>query len=74
MTRYIVPICDISESMIYTPTFTTQSISDCQDKVMEYVKDKFNLDNVPDEYHEFIDNVDVNNDIIIGNILDIETL
>lgn len=67
MNKYIIPICNISKSKVYNLIISARTYEDCQDKIMS----KFDSDY--DSYHEFVKDMD-NQDILIGEITDIEEL
>lgn len=67
MNKYIIPICNILDSKVYNLIISARTYEDCQDKIMN----KFDSD--CDSYHEFVKEMD-NQDILIGDITDIEEL
>lgn len=67
MNKYIIPICDIPNSKVYNKIILATSYQACEDKLMTY----FNSD--ANTYEEFIAELD-NQDILIGEIKDIEEL
>jgi hypothetical protein len=69
MNKYIIPVCDINKSKVYNLTIMATSYSDCEDKIIE----KFSKYSESDDYDEFLDDLD-KNDILIGQITDIEEL
>ena len=69
MNKYIIPVCDINKSKVYNLTIMDTSCSDCEDKIIE----KFSKYSESDDYDEFLDDLD-KNDILIGQITDIEEL
>lgn len=69
MNKYIIPICNISESKVYILTVIANSNATCQDKIME----KFANYSECDIYRDFVKDLD-SQDILIGEITDIEEL
>lgn len=69
MNKYIIPVCDINKSKVYNLSIMATSYSDCEDKIIE----KFSKYSESDDYDEFLDDLD-KNDILIGQITDIEEL
>lgn len=69
MNKYIIPVCDTNKSKVYNLTIMATSYSDCEDKIIE----KFSKYSESDDYDEFLDDLD-KNDILIGQITDIEEL
>lgn len=72
MNKYIVPICDIQAGKVWNKTLSASSLNACREKLMEQICNDYDMD-LPDSYHEFVKTLD-NNDILIGNIRDIEEL
>lgn len=72
MNKYLIPICDIQNSRVWLQVITARSTNECKDKLMNLLINKFDLD-YSDTFEEFVTNAD-NNDILIGNIKDIEEL
>ena len=69
MNKYIIPICNLPKFKIYNAVIIANSISACQDKLME----RFSKYSDSSEYSDFLDDLD-DQDILIGDITDIETL
>lgn len=69
MNKYVIPICNIRKSKVYNLIIMANSHEDCQDKIM----DKFSKYSNKLDYDDFLIDLD-NNDILIGEINDIETL
>lgn len=69
MNKYIIPVFDINKSKVYNLSIMATSYSDCEDKIIE----KFSKYSESDDYDEFLDDLD-KNDILIGQITDIEEL
>ena len=69
MNKYIIPVCNISNSKVYNLRIVANSNADCQDKIME----KFSDYSECDSYRDFIKDLN-SQDILIGAITDIEEL
>lgn len=66
--KYIIPICEIQKSKVYNICLDAVSLSHCEDKIMELFRDYSDKD----EYGEFIEDLDKNKDILIGEIKEID--
>lgn len=73
MNKYLVPICDIQAGIVYNKTIVAKSYNDCQDKLMEYLINQYDCLQECLNYQEFVELAD-NNDILVGKIIDIETI
>lgn len=73
MNKYIVPVCVINDSNNMTFVISANSRQDCQDKLINQLAENYE---VPDEmdYIKFIERLDTECDIIVGEIQDIEEL
>lgn len=69
MNKYIIPVCNISNSKVYNLRIIANSNVDCQDKIMEKFVDYSECDS----YRDFIKDLN-SQDILIGAITDIEEL
>lgn len=69
MSKYIIPVCFVTESKVYNEEITARSFIDCQDKLME----KFSEYSSEVSYHDFVNDLR-DQDILIGKITDIEEL
>ncbi len=69
MSKYIIPICFVSESRVYNEEIVARSFVNCCDKLMEKFSDYSN----ETSYHDFVEDMR-DQDIIIGKITDIEEL
>ena len=69
MNKYIIPVCNISNSKVYNLRIVANSNSDRQDKIMEKFADYSECDS----YRDFVKDLN-NQDILIGTITDIEEL
>lgn len=73
MNKYLVPICDIQAGSVYNKIIIAKSLIECQDKLVQYLIEKYDDLYECLTYHEFIELAD-KNDILVGNITDIETI
>ena len=69
MNKYIIPVCNISNSKVYNLRIVAKSNADWQDKIMEKFADYSECDS----YRDFIKDLN-SQDILIGAITDIEEL
>ena len=69
MNKYIIPVCNISNSKVYNLRIIANSNADCQDKIMEKFADYCECDS----YRDFVKDLN-KQDILIGTITDIEEL
>lgn len=69
MNKYIIPVCNISNSKVYNLRIIANSNADCQDKIMEKFVDYSECDS----YRDFIKDLN-SQGILIGAITDIEEL
>lgn len=74
MNKYIIPVCLVREDINWLEVVMARSISDCQDKLITIISEKYEIDEEFDNYREFKRTVDSEYDIIIGDIKDYETL
>lgn len=72
MNKYIIPICDIQSGKVWNQIIIARNVSDCQEKITGFLIEKYNLEDCL-TYREFVTLAD-KNDILIGEIKDIETL
>lgn len=72
MNKYITPICDIQSGKIWNQVILARTVSACQDKLMEILMDQYDLGECL-TYREFVEQAD-DNDILIGEIRDVEVL
>lgn len=75
MAVYLVPIADKQENKVFIKRFVAPSISNCEDKIVNYIEDNYEFDGVtfPEDYNAFVANM-AEYDILIGNITDIELI
>jgi hypothetical protein len=72
MNKYVIPICDTKDDLIYNLVISANSISDCEAKLMEKMSERYDID--PEfDFNEFIDDMG-EYDVLIGEIQDIEEL
>lgn len=69
MSKYIIPVCFVSEAEVYNEEIVARSFTECQDKLME----KFSDYSSELSYHDFINDLR-DQDILIGKITDVEEL
>lgn len=72
MNKYVVPICNIRAGKVWDQIIIARNVIDCQEKLTELLIDKYNLEDCL-TYREFVELAD-KNDILIGEIKDIEIL
>lgn len=72
MSKYIVPICDIQAGKVWNKIISANSLSACKEKLIDQISNDYDMD-LPDSYSEFVKALD-DNDILVGNIRDIEEL
>ena len=72
MNKYIIPICDIQAGLVWNQIIIARDVINCQEKLVEFLIEKYDLDDCL-TYREFVILAD-KNDILIGEIKDIETL
>lgn len=73
MNNYVTPICDIQAGKIWNQVIPARNVLDCQEKLIRILVDQY--DDLEDclTYREFVTLAD-KNDILIGDIKDIEEL
>lgn len=74
MSKFIIPICDIEAGTISNYVILARTIKDCEDNLMDRLIHKYDIDDTFDNYNDFVQTLDFNYDILIGEISDIETL
>lgn len=74
MNKYIIPICDISAGQVWIKTIIAKSTSDCKDKLMAELIDLYDMEDTAVSFREFVQFLDTNYDILIGDIKDTEEL
>lgn len=72
MNKYVAPICNIRAGKVWDQIIIARNVIDCQEKLTELLIDKYNLEDCL-TYREFVELAD-KNDILIGEIKDIEIL
>lgn len=73
MNKYIIPVCDIQAGNVGIRVISANSLSDCQDKLMNQLIDEYDCLHECFEYQEFVELAD-KNDILVGSITDIEVI
>ena len=72
MNNYIIPMCEATfVPKCWVETINANSISDCQDKLMDLYRDVYDI--TSQDYRDFVEEAEESN-IIIGSIMDYETL
>lgn len=72
MNKYLCPLCDIQAGEVWNQVISATSLSDCQDKLTDFITDEYDL-SLTDDWMDFVEECNAN-DILIGQIEDIETL
>lgn len=73
MNNYIIPVCDLVEATISLYKISARTLQECQEKLMQKFAEIYDdIDNY--NYREFLDIMDKDYNIAIGEITDIETL
>lgn len=72
MNKYIIPICDIQAGTVWNQIIIARNVTACQEKLSELLIERYDLEDCL-TYREFVELAD-KNDILIGEIKDIETL
>ena len=70
MNKYIIPVCNISNSKVYNLRIVANSNADCQDKIMEKFADYSECDS----YRDFIKDLNSQDIIkkVIWNVLNLD--
>lgn len=71
MYKYIIPICDIQAGRVWDEPVIARSMSECEEKLIKILTDKYDYLDDCLTYREFVAHAD-ENDILIGKITDIE--
>lgn len=76
MNKYIVPIAEFNSGDIYILKINAKSLKDCEDKVISEIIDIYDSTEqyANESYIDFVKDIDTNEDILVGEIIDIETL
>lgn len=72
MNKYVTPICDIQAGQVWNQILLAKDVRDCQEKLIRLLVDRYDLEDCL-TYKEFVVLAD-KNDILIGEIRDIEEL
>lgn len=67
---YLVPVCYIDNSKNSILKISATSLEECKEKIIDMYQDKCDEDN----YNSFVNILDREYDIIIGNIIDLDTI
>lgn len=73
MNKYLVSICDIQGGTTWIQSIPAKSNTDCQEKLVRLLIEKYDELEDCTSYREFVKQAD-KNDILIGDIKDIEEL
>lgn len=74
MNKYLIPVCDASNNAkCWIEVILSRSNSECQEKLMNKLLDKFDYLEEASTYNEFVRKADSAN-IIIGKITDIDEI
>ena len=74
MNKYIIPICDIDSSQIWIKEILAKSTNDCKEKLMQYIINSFEIEEDMDDYRSFIELMDTNYNVLIGDIKEIDEM
>ena len=72
MNKYIVSIADMYAEQVWIETYLARNLNDCQEKIMESLINQYEFDEFG-SWQEFVEFLN-DHEIIISNIIDIETL
>lgn len=67
---YLVPVCYIDNSKNSILKISATSLEECKEKIIDMYQDKCDEDN----YNSFVNILDREHDIIIGDIIDLDTI
>lgn len=67
---YLVPVCYIDNSKNSILKISATSLEECKEKIIDMYQDKCDEDN----YNSFVNILDREYDIIIGDIIDLDTV
>lgn len=67
---YLVPVCYIDNSKNSILKISATSLEECKEKIIDMYQDKCDEDN----YNSFVNILDREYDIIIGDIIDLDTI
>lgn len=73
MNKYIIPVCDLIDGNIDLYKILARNLNECQEKLMNSFSNYEGVENCAN-YREFLDLMDKEHNIAIGDITDIETL
>ena len=72
--KYIIPVCDIRANQIWNYVIIANSIKECEEKLVQQILEEYEtLDDNSVSYDDFIGYL-FENDILVGDIQDIEEL
>ena len=67
---YLVPVCYIDNSKNSILKISATSLEECKEKIIDMYQDKCD----EDDYNSFVNILDREHDIIIGDIIDLDTI
>ena len=67
---YLVPVCYIDNSKNSILKISATSLEECKEKIIDMYQDECDEDN----YNSFVNILDREHDIIIGDIIDLDTI
>ena len=67
---YLVPVCYIDNSKNSILKISATSLEECKEKIIDMYQDKCDEDN----YNSFVNILDREYDIIIGDVIDLDTI
>ena len=73
MNKYIIPVCNIDAGSVWNKVISAKSIIDCKEKLMAELIEYYDFEEFSN-YSEFVSWLDENQNILVGNITDIEEL
>ena len=73
MNKYLVPICDVEVGSIWIQKISAKSFSDCEERLMSHLIETCDYD-FTGSYKEFVEWLDYDKNILVGEIQDIEEL
>ena len=72
MNKYLCPLADLQAGEVWNQVISATSLNDCKDKLTDFITNEYDL-NPTDDWTDFVEECNAN-DILIGQIEDIETL
>ena len=72
MNKYIIALADLQAGETWTEKISATSLSDCRDKLVDLITNEYDFES-GSEWLDFVEQCNAN-DILVGEIEDIETL